>query len=100
MGLSPFRFEKMWIQNKDFSNKIKEWCHVCSFEGSGGYCFLQKLKHSKGKLKIWNADNSGQLGAHKEDLINSIKALDLKEEEWGLMKKKEIIDILPRDTLK
>ena len=50
-GLSPFRFENMWIKEEGFKDLIKGWWQSFEFKGTSSYVMLEKLKAIKFLLK-------------------------------------------------
>lgn len=79
-GPAPFRFEIMWLEEKDFPNLIKEWWMSFSVEGWAGHGLAIKLKMLKQKIKEWVRSRFGDVGVIKANLLEEIQKLDRKEE--------------------
>ena len=65
-GLTPFRFENMWLKVEGFQDKLKGWWQGLSFQGSASYILSRKLKEIKNLLKTWNRDCFGRLDLNKK----------------------------------
>ena len=50
-GPSPFRFENMWFDFKDFDKIFEKWWKECLVQGWEGYKFLSRLKIIKNLVK-------------------------------------------------
>ncbi|KAK1299747.1 putative ribonuclease H protein [Acorus calamus] len=54
---TPFRFEKMWLDDPTFLPLVaKSWNASLGFSGTPQFTFQQKLKRLKGDLKLWNKE--------------------------------------------
>ena len=97
-GLTPFRFENMWLTHKSFTSDFGKWWEEIVTSIWEGYKFLSKLKFIEGKVKQWNEEVFGDLRLQKQSLIRRIKELDGLEysgiwnnelkEEWLTVKGK------------
>ena len=59
---TPFRFEKLWILQLDFHEKLKEWWESSPpIRGTRMYQFQQKIKLLKGHIKKWNKESFGNI---------------------------------------
>ena len=59
-GLTPFRFELMWLKYEGFKDILKGWWQNLHFYGSFDFILSAKLKVLKGILKAWNRDVFGK----------------------------------------
>ena len=58
----PFRFEQFWIEHKDFKDLVQQWWQeLIPPSGTTMYCFQQKLKMLKSKIRIWNKEEFGNI---------------------------------------
>ena len=83
-GKVPFKFENMWLKVEGFSNLIKKWWEEDEVEGFASFVLARKLKVVKDELKKWNIEVFEDIKLRKYNLIDSINALDVKEEFVGL----------------
>ncbi|OVA19038.1 hypothetical protein BVC80_8643g16 [Macleaya cordata] len=74
LGLSPWRFELMWLEDEGLPQLIKEWWDP-------SYIFCKKLQRLKDYLKQWNCDTFGRIDKKIEVILGKITAVDLKEEQ-------------------
>ena len=62
----PFRFEKIWLLQADFHEKLKEWWEgFPPIRGTRMYQFQQKLKLLKVNIKKWNKESYGNIFQEK-----------------------------------
>ena len=52
-GQSPFRFELMWLEEKQFPTLIQGWWEEIKVEQWAGHRLATKLKELKNKIKEW-----------------------------------------------
>jgi len=83
-GKVPFKFENMWLKVKGFSNLVKKWWEEVEVEGFASFVLARKLKFVKEQLKKWNKKVFGDIKLRKYKLLDSVNALDVKEESDGL----------------
>ena len=70
----PFRFEKFWLLQPDFHEKLNEWWESSPLiMGSLMYQFQQKIKLLKRHIKKWNKESFGNIFHEKQALENKIK---------------------------
>lgn len=77
---TPFCFEKMWLEEPQFSERVPKWWIEVIEEGWAGFRLAKKLKHLKVKIKEWAKDHFGDILKAKDSLMGEIQLLDLKEE--------------------
>ena len=56
---------------------------MADVQGYASYVIARKLKGVKVELKKWNKEVFGDFKVRKYNLINSVNALDKKEECWS-----------------
>ena len=70
----PFIFEKFWLLQPDFHEKLKEWWERSPpIIGTRMYQFQQKLKFLKGHIKKWNKESFNNIFHEKQTLEIKIK---------------------------
>lgn len=84
-GPTPFRFENLWLQHKEFKQNIQEWWDVSFQVNWTAQKINLKLRSIKFQLKLWNKKVSGYTPQLKENLTAQISLLDAKESETGLI---------------
>lgn len=62
---SYFKFENMWLQAEGFMDKVEEWWHNYTIEGSPNFVLTQKMKKLKKDITDWNKATFGQLETRK-----------------------------------
>ncbi|XP_059071912.1 uncharacterized protein LOC131871200 [Cryptomeria japonica] len=71
-----FKFEKMWLRDKNLRELIKEWWSgapkIC---GTKAFVFVKKLQFIKSKIKEWNRTKFGNIFANKRDLEDKLATL-------------------------
>lgn len=75
-GPTPFRFELMWLEEKDFPGLIQGWWEEIKVEGWAGYWLAAKLKLLKNKMKEWVKENFGEVRTQKSKILAEIQELD------------------------
>ncbi|RVW91927.1 hypothetical protein CK203_030098 [Vitis vinifera] len=95
VGLTPFRFENMWLQHPSFKESFGSWWR--EFQGNGweGHKFMRKLQFVKAKLKDWNKTSFGELSKRKKDILSGLANFDTLEQEGGLS-----LELLVQRTLR
>ena len=78
-GLSPFRFENMWLKVEGFKDLLKFWWKEDNFNGSASFILAEKLKVVKSKLKEWNKDVFGKIEYMKNLALDQMEFVDDKE---------------------
>ena len=90
---NPFRFEKFWLEHKDFKGLVHQWWQELDFiGGTRMYNFQQKIKTLKAKILTWNKEDFGNIFSDKKRLIQDIDLLQKKGMDLGWdvgMKEKE-----------
>ncbi|KAK4582883.1 hypothetical protein RGQ29_025877 [Quercus rubra] len=69
-GSMLFRFEKMWLKNEGFVDKVRSWWDSYQVHGAPSFILANKLKLLKNYFKRWN--------------VEDLSALEIMEESWGL----------------
>ena len=62
-GQIPFRFENMWLKEKEFLDKVKSWWENYHFQGTPSYILAKKLTALKSNLKKWIESDFGNIAA-------------------------------------
>lgn len=62
-GLKPFRFNNCWLQNAEFKTFVESFWANSQAVGRNIYCFKEKLKKLKERIKIWSVEVFGNLDA-------------------------------------
>jgi hypothetical protein len=83
-GKSSFKFENMWLKEEGFVDKVRDWWGSFSFEGTPSFILAKKLQALKGKIKEWNSEVFGNVGARNRAWAEELKLLDSFEEIRGL----------------
>ena len=78
-GPTPFRFENMWLKEKDFIPTLKSWWEGLVVRGSVGFIMMKKLKALKPLLKTWNRMVFGNVELQKKEALRQIAAWDAME---------------------
>ena len=74
-----FHFEKFWLLQADFQEKLKEWWEeMPTIRGTRMYQFQQKLKLLKLKIKNWNKESFGNIFKAKAELDGKIKEAQIR----------------------
>ena len=75
----PFRFEKFWLLQPDFQEKLKGWWESSPpIRGTRMYQFQQNLKHLKDHIKKWNKESFGNI--FQENRVLEIKIQQLQSQ--------------------
>lgn len=77
-GLAPFRFELMWLEDKEFPQMILDWWKEIKVEGWAAYRLATKLNLLRFKIKEWAKKNFGDMRMQKAYMLEEIRSLDLK----------------------
>lgn len=83
-GPPPFRMEMMWLKENSFIEKVSKWRKEAPTEGWMGFPLAQKLKFLKKKINNWEKKTFGKVEERKNQLLDAIHHIDLKEETEGL----------------
>ncbi|XP_059070965.1 uncharacterized protein LOC131862171 [Cryptomeria japonica] len=104
-----FKFLSMWWRDSNFEENMEKWWKECKdIKGTPSFCFVQKLKYLKNKIKIWNVASFKNIFAKKirvEEELNRINNLVIEKgmtneefhEENSL--KVELAEILLREEM-
>jgi len=72
----PFRFEKFWLEHKDFKDLVAHWWKETSTpEGTNMYYLQKKLQALKAKIREWNRDHFGNIFQDKEQVKKDLEDL-------------------------
>ena len=72
----PFRFEKLWIENPTFKERIKQWWQEEKLEqGTSMFKLYKKPKYIKYRLKEWNNDTFWNINQAKNNIEEKMKKL-------------------------
>ncbi|RVW49728.1 hypothetical protein CK203_070052 [Vitis vinifera] len=80
-GLSPFRFENMWLKVVGFKNLLWGWWQETVVRGNASFRLASKSKELKKKIKVWNRDVFGRLEVNKNLALNQVEHWDGVESE-------------------
>jgi len=83
-GKIPFRFKNMWLKTDGFTDRVHSWWNQYSFSGTPSFVLTKKLKALKEDIIQWNRSEFGNVGRQRKELLEALKLLDAKEEEYGL----------------
>lgn len=72
----PFRFEKFWLEHKDFKDLVAQWWKEAIIpEGTNMFFFQKKLLALKIKICEWNRDHFGNIFQDKAQMQRDIEVL-------------------------
>ena len=60
-GSMLFRFEKMWLKNEGFVDKVRSWWDSYQVHGAPSFILANKLKLLKNYFKRWNVEVFGHV---------------------------------------
>lgn len=80
----PFRFELMWLSEKELKGSVKNRWSSISIPGWMGYQLARKLKFLKRKMLDYKKEVFGNLSERKNQLLEGIQNIDAKEEVGNL----------------
>ena len=83
-GLSPFRFENMWLKVEGFLDLIRYWWRGIEVRGTTSYRLAAKMKEIKQKLKVWNIEVFGNLEGNKSSALQQVDFWNRVESERSL----------------
>ena len=83
-GRSAFKFENMWLKEKGFVERVRQWWNGYCFSSSPSFILGRKLKALKEDLKKWNKEEFGDLAFRKRCLLSELLGLDAREDLSGL----------------
>ncbi|XP_034674619.1 uncharacterized protein LOC117905870 [Vitis riparia] len=90
-GLSPFRFENMWLKVEGFKDLIRSWWRGIEVRGSASFRLAVKMKEIKQKLKVWNKEVFRRLDCNKSSALQQVDFWDRVESERNLnVEKREL----------
>ncbi|RVW88462.1 putative ribonuclease H protein [Vitis vinifera] len=78
-GPIPFRFENIWLKEEGFKELLKGWWQGFNYSGSYSFILIEKLKALKIKLKDWNSEVFGKVGANKRLALDKVSYWDNQE---------------------
>ncbi|RVW32476.1 hypothetical protein CK203_081299 [Vitis vinifera] len=78
-GMSPFRFENMWLEERGFMDQMKRWWGSLTFIGSFSFVLDVKLRALKGLLKTWNKEVFGVIETKKREALSQVVYWDAVE---------------------
>ena len=94
---NPFRFEKLWIKDRNFKELVGKWWEEMEpISGNLMYQFQQKLRKLKAKLRTWNKEEFGDTFQENKILKDKLEEIqregmdngytdDLKHKEQVLL---------------
>ncbi|RVX01682.1 hypothetical protein CK203_024374 [Vitis vinifera] len=88
-GLTPFRFENMWLKGEVFKEVLRKWWEGLQISGTASYILSEKLKALKPILKKWNTEVFGQIKVKKQEAWNSLDFWDKEERVRELSSEEE-----------
>ena len=84
-GLTPFRFENMWLKVEGFQDLLEGWWKGVMVYGKANFVLSRKLEEIKLLIKVWNRDCFERLEFNKKLALSNIESWDRVNEERGLM---------------
>ena len=88
-GRSAFKFENMWLKEKGFIERVRQWWNGYCFSSSPSSILARKLKALKDDLKKWNKEEFGDLAFSKKCLLSELLGLDAREDLSGLSQEEQ-----------
>lgn len=89
---NPFKCEKMWFQDPNFIENIRDWWKQARFEGSKMFVFVSKLKWLKEKILRWNRENFNNIFKEKMEIEDKLKNLNLEIIKHGMNNKTYVLE--------
>ena len=83
-GRSAVKFESMWLKEKGFVERVRQWWNGYFFSSSPSFILARKLKALKEDLKKWNKEEFWDLAFRKKCLLFELLGLDAREDLSGL----------------
>ncbi|XP_073016672.1 uncharacterized protein [Primulina eburnea] len=80
-GPTAFRFENVWVREKNFKSSASIWWDRAAVRGWEGYKFMMKLKSVKMEIKRWNKEVYGMVDMRMGELRRKISVLDELESD-------------------
>ncbi|RVX23652.1 Transposon TX1 uncharacterized 149 kDa protein [Vitis vinifera] len=99
-GLTPFRFENMWLKVEGFNDIVKTWWQGIEVRGSASYRLAVKMKEIKKKLKVWNKEVFGRLETNKASALYQVDFWDRVESERVLSMEEAELKKEAKDSFK
>ncbi|XP_026417556.1 uncharacterized protein LOC113313045 [Papaver somniferum] len=81
---SYFKLDRMWVEHKEFVEKVQQWWDVMNFNGSASTQFFLKLQNLKHLIKPWRLSEFGSVAREKVVLTGRIHDLNILEEDGAL----------------
>lgn len=96
---SPFRFENAWLTHSNFLTNIEKWWkEELPLQGTKMFLLHSRLKHIKGRIKVWNKKEFGNVFKAKEDVGNKLKEIkQIFITEGYIDGRKEMVESLQHD---
>ncbi|XP_059067799.1 uncharacterized protein LOC131858542 [Cryptomeria japonica] len=95
-----FKFLSMWWRDVNFFKNLEEWWLESNiFVGTPSFCFSQRMKFTKDKIKLWNVASFKNIFSEKIrieeelDCLNSFIMVNGMSEAYFLKEKKLKIDL-------
>ena len=83
-GLTPFKFENMWLKVEGFKDLIRSWWRRIEVRVSASFRLAAKMKEIKKKLKVWNREVFGRLDCNKSSALQQVDFWDRVESKRSL----------------
>ena len=89
-GLTPFRFENMWLKEEGFKEVLRKWWEGIQVSGSVNFILTEKLKALKPILRSRNKEVFGKIDSKKQNAWNLLDFWDKRVFALCLWKKKRL----------
>ena len=83
-GPKPFKTLDIWESDPTFKNVVKQSWHSYIGKCNPMIELKEKLKKLKFDLKLWNKEVFGNIGLKKQNLLQELHILDMKDDESNL----------------
>ncbi|XP_026429910.1 uncharacterized protein LOC113326387 [Papaver somniferum] len=80
-----FKFDRVWIEHKDFAQNVKLWWETLTYSGSASTRFFLKFRNLKHLIKPWKKQEYGHICRDKNELTTRIHELNILEETFTLL---------------
>ncbi|VFQ84578.1 unnamed protein product [Cuscuta campestris] len=87
-----FRFQNMWLLNKDFKNLCKSWWLEIPYYG-GMKCLFHKLSHLKSKIASWNKEQFGNIFDLLKEAEEEASTAEINYEREPTEANREIVNL-------
>ncbi|XP_059068633.1 uncharacterized protein LOC131859110 [Cryptomeria japonica] len=104
-----FKFLSMWWRDINFEKTIEKWWVECAdYRGTPSFCFVQKMKYLRNKIKIWNVESFKNIFLEKIrveaelDRLNNLvieKGMSIEEFKTENSLKAELAKILQQEEI-